>query len=112
SAAGPSAAAPVSRGAGRGTTAAAAAGSPRRVNFTARVEVDHRAERRQVFEESWRIMKHRFYAANMHGVDWQQMRQTYEPLLDFVDDQEEMHNVVSQMIGELNASHTGISAGT
>jgi len=73
--------------------------------------VDHRAERRQVFEESWRIMKHRFYAANMHGVDWQQMRQTYEPLLDFVGDQEEMHNVISQMIGELNASHTGISAG-
>ena len=111
SAAAPSSSAPVSRGAGRSATAAAAGATPRRVNFSARVEVDHRAERRQVFEESWRIMKHRFYAANMHGVDWQKMRQTYEPLLDFVGDQEEMHNVVSQMIGELNASHTGISAG-
>src|SRR5262249_52666051 len=28
----------------------------------------------------------------------------------YVADQEEMHNIVSQMIGELNASHTGISA--
>ena len=83
----------------------------RRINFTARVEVDHRAERHQVFNESWRVMKHRFYEASMHGIDWQRMKQTYEPLLDFVGDQEELHDLISEMIGELNASHTGISAG-
>src|SRR5262249_25957943 len=79
--------------------------------FTAKVEVDHRAERRQVFQESWRVMKHRFYAADMHGVDWNRVKTVYEPLLEHVADQEELHNVVSQMIGELNASHTGISSG-
>jgi tricorn protease len=105
----PATAAPSGRGAGRGTGAGASA-TGRRINFTARVEVDHRAERRQVFEESWRVMKHRFYAANMHGVDWQRIRETYEPLLDFVGDQEELHDVISEMIGELNASHMGITA--
>jgi tricorn protease len=55
-------------------------------------------------------MKHRFYDAEMHGVDWAKMKEIYEPLMEYVGDQEEMHNVVSQMIGELNASHTGISA--
>jgi tricorn protease len=79
------------------------------VNFTVRVEVDHRAERKQVFAESWRIMKHRFYDAKMHGANWDEARATFEPLLDYVADQEEMHNVISEMIGELNASHTGIS---
>jgi tricorn protease len=83
----------------------------KRVNFTARVEIDHRAERRQVFKESWRIMKHRFYAADMHGVDWAKAKARYEPLLDFVSDQEDLHEVISMMIGELNASHTGISGG-
>jgi len=83
----------------------------RRVTFTARVEVDHQAERSQVFNESWRVMKNRFYDPKMHGVDWVKMKEIYEPLLFHVADQEEMHNVILEMIGELNASHTGISAG-
>jgi len=60
-----------------------------------RVEVDHRAERRQVFAESWRIMKHRFYDAKMHGADWDAARSTFEPMLDYLADQEEMHNIIS-----------------
>jgi tricorn protease len=94
---------------GRG--GAAAGGAARRVNFTARVEVDHRAERKQVFNEAWRVMKHRFYDPAMHGVDWNRMKAVYEPLVDYTASQDEMHDVVSMMIGELNASHTGISAG-
>ena len=83
----------------------------RRVNFTARVEVDHRAERKQVFDESWRIMKHRFYDADMHGADWGKAKSVYEPFLEHVAGQEEMHDLILRMIGELNASHTGISGG-
>src|SRR5439155_11498476 len=104
------------RGGGGGAAAAAPAdtgtgATPRRINFTARVEVDHRAERKQVFDESWRVMKHRFYDPAMHGVDWDGVRKVYEPLLEHVGDQEELHNVVSMMLCELNASHTGISGG-
>ncbi len=83
----------------------------RQVNFTAKVEVDHRKEREQVFNESWRVMKFRFYNPAMNGVDWNKMKTMYEPLIDYTADQEEMHNVILEMIGELNASHTGISAG-
>src|SRR5207253_8947644 len=88
-----------------------AGATPRRINFSARVAVAHRAGRKQVFDESWRVMKHRFYDAEMHGVDWKRMKDVYEPLLGHVGDQEELHDVVSMMIGELNASHTGISGG-
>jgi tricorn protease len=98
------------RGAAGGAPAGGRNFERRRINFTARVEVDHRVEWKQVFNESWRVMKHRFYDAAMHGVDWTKMREVYEPLMADVADQEEMHNVVSQMIGELNASHTGISS--
>jgi len=109
-------------GAGAGAAGAAGAGAaggaagggagPRtRVNFTVRVEVDNREERKQVFGEAWRIMKNRFYDAQMHGVDWARMRTVYEPLLANVEDREELQNVILQMIGELNASHTGISGG-
>src|SRR5205085_11088493 len=100
--------------AGGGAAAPADTGTgatPRRITFTARVEIDHRAERKQVFDESWRVMKHRFYDPAMHGVDWERMRNAYEPLLEYVGDREELQDVISEMIGELNASHTGISGG-
>jgi tricorn protease len=103
---------PSRRGAAAPAAEAPSTGGARRLTFTARVEIDHNAERRQVFEESWRIMKHRFYTADMHGVDWAKAKETYEPLLLHVGDQEGLHDVISMMIGELNASHTGISGGS
>jgi tricorn protease len=104
-AAAPAAATPGSPFAGRGTSA-----ERRRLNFTASVDVDHAAEWKQIFEESWRVMKNRFYDAKMHGVDWSAMKERYQNLMEYVGNQEDMHDVVSEMIGELNASHTGISA--
>ncbi|BDC51065.1 tricorn protease [Bryobacterales bacterium F-183] len=101
--------------AARATAAAAGstAGGParRRVNFELKVEVDQRAQRQQVFEEGWRIMKHRFYDPQMHGVNWNGMKDTYASLLKYVGDNEELHTLMVQMIGELNASHTGVSGG-
>ncbi len=94
-----------------GTEGTSGTGVRRRVNFTARVEVDNKEERKEVFGEAWRIMKNRFYDANMNGVDWARMRTVYEPLLADVGDREELHNIILQMIGELNASHTGITGG-
>jgi tricorn protease len=99
------------KGGGGVTPAAGTGATARKIPFTAKVEIDDRAERRQVFLEAWRVMKHRFYDAKMHGSDWDKVRQTYEPLLEHVADQEELHNIISMMLGELNASHTGISGG-
>jgi tricorn protease len=81
------------------------------VTFTASIEVDHKALRRQVFNEGWRIMKNRFYDAKMHGADWNVARTNYESLLDYLVDREELQTLMMMMIGELNASHTGVSGG-
>jgi tricorn protease len=55
-------------------------------------------------------MKHRFYDAKMHGANWEAARTTYEPLLDYLVDGDELRTVMMMMIGQLNASHTGVSA--
>lgn len=94
-----------------GAAAAGETAGHRRVNFTVRVEVDENAERKQVFEEAWHVMKDRFYDAKMNGVDWAHYRTVYEPLLADVRDRVELQNVIQQMIGELSASHTGVSGG-
>ena len=101
-------------GAAGAATAAADTGngpSPRRIDITVRMEIDIPAERRQVFEEAWRVMKNRFYDPKMHGANWAQAKDTYESLLPFIADEEELHNVIMMMIGDMNASHTGISGG-
>jgi tricorn protease len=107
------------RGTGRGGRGAApAAAEPaattataRQVTYTVNLEVDHKALRSQVFNEGWRIMKNRFYDAKMHGADWNAAKSLYEPLLQYLVDEEELHTVMMMMIGELNASHTGVSGG-
>jgi tricorn protease len=79
----------------------------RRLNFNVRVRVDRQAEWAEMFDDGWRTMKYRFYDPQMHGFDWDAARAKYRPLVDFVGDRQELLNIINEMIGELNASHTG-----
>src|SRR6185503_19084842 len=97
-------------GAAAAATAAAGAGrdaARRRINFNVRVRVDRPAEWAEMFDDGWRTMKYRFYDPKMHGMDWDAARAKYRPLVDFVGDRQELLNIINEMIGELNASHTG-----
>jgi tricorn protease len=94
------------------SASSAGAATARQVTFTIHTEVDRHALRKEVFLEGWRVMKNRFYDAKMHGTDWDAARTTYAAVLDNLVDQEELHNVMMMMIGELNASHTGLSGGS
>lgn len=86
----------------------AGGGAPRRrVNFTAKVKIDRPAEWSEMFDDAWRTMKYRFYDPKMHGMDWDAARAKYRPLVEYVGDRQELLNIVNEMIGELNASHTG-----
>ena len=79
----------------------------RRLNFNVRVRIDRQAEWSEMFDDGWRTMKYRFYDPQMHGFDWDAARAKYRPLVDFVGDRQELLNIINEMIGELNASHTG-----
>ncbi len=80
-----------------------------RVDFTLPVWVDLREEWRQIFEEGWRVMKYRFYDEDMHGKDWEAIREKYRELLPFVSTYDDLYDVANKMLGELNASHLGVS---
>jgi tricorn protease len=79
------------------------------VTFSFPVRVDKRGEWEQLFEESWRVMKYRFYDAKMHGKDWAAIKAKYKPYLRYVGANEDVYELANEMIGELNASHTGVS---
>jgi tricorn protease len=75
--------------------------------FMARYEVDRRVERKVVFEEAWRALNEWFYDPQMHGIDWQAMRETYRPWALKASTEEDFADVMNLMLGELNASHMG-----
>jgi tricorn protease len=97
-------------GANTGRGPASGSGSEavrRRITFNVRVRVNRPAEWAEMFGDAWRTMKYRFYDPAMHGMDWDAAKAKYQPLVQFVGDRQELLNIINEMIGELNASHTG-----
>lgn len=70
------------------------------------VPVDPRAEWTQMFDDAYRFERDFFYDPNMHGVDWDAMRDRYRALLDDAVTRWDVNVVLGELIGELNASHT------
>lgn len=86
-------------------------GSKRKITFNVTLRVEKPLEWEEMFDDAWRCMKYRFYDPKLHGTDWDAMRTKYKPLVAFVADNHELMNVINEMIGELNASHTGAAVG-
>ncbi|HYJ86946.1 MAG TPA: S41 family peptidase [Pyrinomonadaceae bacterium] len=93
--------------AGRAGAGAGGDSARRKLSFNVRVRVDRPSEWAEMFDDGWRTMKYRFYDPKMHGFDWDAARAKYRPLVDYVGDRQELLNILNEMIGELNASHTG-----
>ncbi len=70
-----------------------------------------REEWRQIFDEVWRRFRDFFYAENMHGYDWEELRERYRPLLEHVAHRSDLNYVMSEMIAELNVSHAYVAGG-
>ncbi|MBN1594201.1 MAG: PD40 domain-containing protein, partial [Candidatus Coatesbacteria bacterium] len=81
------------------------------IPYTAKMEIDHPAERRQMFLEAWRGLNTHFYDANMHGVDWVAVRDKYLPYLATIRTHDDFLMLLVQMAGELKASHLGAWGG-
>lgn len=75
------------------------------------VMLDRRAEWKQIFNESWRHMKHFFYDPNMHGYNWDSLKNKYEQLLPYVAHRTDLTYIIGEMIGELDAGHAYVSGG-
>ncbi len=67
--------------------------------------VDPRAEWRQMFHEAWRLQRDFFYDPQMHGVDWEAVRERYEPMLEDCASRDDVTFVIQEMIAELNVGH-------
>jgi len=76
------------------------------------MEIDPRAEWRQLFMDAWRIERDFFYDPNMHGLNWKGVRDQYAKMLEDCASREDVSFVIGEMIAELNVGHAYYMGGS
>lgn len=82
---------------------------PKPTAIAASMEVDFAREKMVVFDEAWSTLNQSFFDPNFNGQDWGALRTRYQPYVAGARTSDEMRRVINLMIGELNASHSGIN---
>jgi len=83
-------------------------GEQRMLAVSAEVDVDFGREKLGIFDQAWRYLRDNFVDPGMHGVDWDAARAEYLPRAMAARTPDELRRLLTLMIGELNASHSGI----
>ncbi len=84
-----------------------ASGEKKGISFAATMDIEGDAERAHLFEHVWRQTLKKFYRPDMQGVDWAFYRDQYAPKVSGVTNNHDFAVILSEFLGELNASHTG-----
>ncbi|HEY6162380.1 MAG TPA: S41 family peptidase [Bacteroidia bacterium] len=77
------------------------------IPFNAEMNLDPGAERAYMFEHAWRQVVKKFYVTDLQKVDWNYYKQDYSRFLPYINNNRDFAEMMSEMLGELNASHTG-----
>lgn len=81
------------------------------VTVALRMQLDRQAEWQQVFDEVWHFEKDFFYDPDMHGNDWNAVRNRYRPLVQWVRHSADLAYIVDLVNGELSVGHSYVRAG-
>ncbi len=77
------------------------------VGVSGEMQLNENAERAYLFEHAWRQVKKKFYRPDLHGVDWDGLKAEYQRFVPSINNNFDMSELLSELLGELNASHTG-----
>ena len=77
------------------------------VDFNMEMELDRAAERAYMFDHVFKQEKRKFYSSDYHGVDLDRLQKDYEPFLAHINNNYDFSEMLSEILGELNVSHTG-----
>jgi len=82
-------------------------GKVKPVSLQAKMELNAAAERAYIYDHAWRQTREKFYLEDMGGVDWDLYGAAYARFLPFIDNSRDLCELLSELQGELNASHLG-----
>jgi Tol biopolymer transport system component/C-terminal processing protease CtpA/Prc len=88
-----------------------AAATPKRdvVSLSGEESLDVDAERAAMFDHVWRKTRDTFYTSGFHGADWNTLRAVYAKYLPHVGTNAAFTELLAELLGELNVSHSGAS---
>jgi tricorn protease len=76
---------------------------------TAELDINFKNDKLEVFKQAWELQNKGFYDSAFHGANWNKVRDAYAPLAAGANTPEELRRILGLMVGELNASHSGVS---
>jgi tricorn protease len=79
------------------------------IGFQAKMVVRQDELFAEMFDQSWRTLNDSFYDPHFHGANWSAVRNKYRALVKHCALKEDLYALISLMLGELNASHLGIT---
>ncbi|MDE7388529.1 MAG: PDZ domain-containing protein, partial [Muribaculaceae bacterium] len=82
-------------------------GEKKNIDFKAWADYSPYAEREYIYDHAWQQVKDKFYDADIHGVDWEKYGEAYRRFLPHITNNNDFAELLSELLGELNASHTG-----
>ena len=85
----------------------ASTGKGSSISFSDEYDYYPAAEREGILAHCWKQVKEKFYDETIHGVDWDGFYENYKQFLPYIDNNYDFVELLSEMLGELNASHTG-----
>ena len=77
------------------------------VSIDGEMKLDYMAEKAYIYEHAWRQVVKKFYVTDIHGVDWDFYHKEYRKFLPHINNNYDFTEMLSELLGELNASHTG-----
>ena len=82
-------------------------GKSKNIDFEAIFDYKPALERQYIFDHAWQQVKDKFYVEDIHGIDWEGYRDAYRRFLPSITNNYDFQELLSEMLGELNGSHTG-----
>ncbi len=77
------------------------------VSINGEIKFDEIAEKQAMFDHVWLRTNAVFYHSNFHGKDWEKLKKEYQKYLPYIGNEFEFSEMLSELLGELNVSHSG-----
>ena len=77
------------------------------INLNTEMVLNYTAEKEYIFDHSWRQFKQKLIFPDLGGVDWEFYRTAYRRFVPYINNNYDFAEMLSEMLGEMNVSHTG-----
>lgn len=77
------------------------------ISASAKMKVDGAAEREYMLRHVYNEERERFFRKDMNGADWTALYNNYKKFLPHINNNYDFAELLSELLGELNVSHTG-----